>query len=306
MIYPKRLTPGDTVGVIAPASPPDLHFLHKSVPFLNELGLHVKIAPHVSSTYGYLAGRDEDRLQDLHMMFADREVKAVICAGGGFGTSRIVDSIDFSLIKKNPKVFWGYSDITYLHTAIRQKTGLVTFHGPMLSSDIGKDNFDSFSKSMFTQLFQPTLLHYTESISPLRVIAEGEATGRLVGGNLSLLVNSIGSSYEIDTKNRLLLIEDTGEEPYRLDSFFSQLKLAGKFEEAAGVVVGDFNEAAPKKREKSLSLQEVLDHYFLDLDIPVLSGFKIGHCLPHYAVPLGSKAALSSVSRSLSIQPGVS
>ncbi|MFG6149748.1 S66 peptidase family protein [Halobacillus sp. B23F22_1] len=306
MIIPKRLRHGSTVGVIAPASPPNLRSLQKAIPFLNGLGLNVKVAPHVSSIYGYLAGSDEQRLHDFHMMFADSEVDAIICAGGGFGTSRIVNSIDYKMVKQNPKIFWGYSDITYLHTALRQKTGLVTFHGPMLSSDVGKKEFDPLSKSMFSQLFHPTLLEYSESVSPLHVISEGEAAGKLVGGNLSLLVNTIGSKYEIHTKNRLLLIEDIGEEPYRIDSFLSQLKLAGKLDEAAGIVVGDFKDAAPKKREESLSLQEVLDYYFANLNKPVISGFKIGHCLPHYAVPLGSESTLSSRSKSLSVQPGVS
>ncbi|MFC7063849.1 S66 peptidase family protein [Halobacillus seohaensis] len=306
MMYPKRLHPGQTVGVIAPASPPNLKHLHQSIPFLNELGLHVKIAPHVTSTYGYLAGTDKERVYDLHMMFADRDVDAIICAGGGYGTSRIADSINYKLIKQNPKIFWGYSDITYLHTAIQKKTGLVTFHGPMLSSDVGKEHFDSFSKSMFHQLFQPTLLHYTDAISPLNVISDGVATARLVGGNLSLLVNSIGSPYEIETKDKLLFIEDVGEEPYRIDSFLSQLKLSGKLDEAAGIVVGDFNDAEPKKRNESLTLDQVLHHYFANLDIPVLSGFKIGHCLPHFAVPLGSKATLSSLTASLTIEAGVS
>ncbi|MCP3030276.1 LD-carboxypeptidase [Halobacillus sp. A1] len=306
MIYPNRLQPGQTVGVIAPASPPDLNHLQRAIPFLNELGLHVKVAPHVSCTYGYLAGTDEQRLNDLHMMFADRDVDAIICAGGGYGTGRIADSIDYKLIKKHPKIFWGYSDLTYLHTAIRQNSGLVTFHGPMLSSDIGKDDFDDFSKSMFHQLFQPVTLNYTQDISPLHVISEGEAEGRLVGGNLSLLVNSIGSDYELNTKNKLLFIEDIGEEPYRIDSFLSQLQLSGKLEDAAGIVIGDFKDSQPKKRNESLSLEQVLHHYLAHLEKPVVSGFKIGHCLPHFAIPLGTKARLSSFSKTLVIQPGVS
>ncbi|WP_179134069.1 LD-carboxypeptidase [Halobacillus massiliensis] len=305
MIFPKRLKPGQTIGVIAPASPPNLTNLHKAIPFFNSLGLHVKVAPHVSSTYGYLAGSDEERLHDLHLMFSDRTIDAVFCAGGGFGTSRIVDQIDYKLIQKHPKIFWGYSDITYLHTAIRQKTGLITFHGPMLSSDIGKDDFDAFSTLMFNQLFHPTELTYSESINPLHTLSEGEGSGELVGGNLSLLVNTIGSPYEIDSKGKLLLIEDIGEEPYRIDSFLSQLKLSGKLSEAAGIVVGDFKDAEPKKREESLSLEKVFDHYFSDLDVPVISGFKIGHCLPHYAVPLGAKAELSTITKTLTIQPGV-
>ncbi|ARI75587.1 S66 peptidase family protein [Halobacillus mangrovi] len=305
MILPKRLQKGDTVGVIAPASPPNLKNLEQAIPFLENLGLNVKVAPNVSKTYGYLAGTDQERLDDLHAMFADSEVNGIICAGGGYGTGRIVSSIDFDLIQANPKIFWGYSDITYLHTAIRQKTGLVTFHGPMLSSDVGKDSFEERSEKMFHQLFQPETLQYTASFSPLQTIADGEAEGELVGGNLSLLVNTMGSAYELDTKGKLLLIEDIGEEPYRIDSFLSQLKLAGKLEEAAGIVVGDFSEAEPKKRGKSLTLEEVYDYYFAGLNKPVVSGFKIGHCQPHFAVPLGTKARLSSQSKTLTIEPGV-
>ena len=306
MIRPKRLQKGNTVGVIAPSSPPDLHHLEQAIPFLEQqLGLHVKIGAHVSSKYGYLAGEDQERIADLHHMFIDPEIDGIICAGGGYGTGRLVTEVDYSIIKKNPKVFWGYSDITFLHTAIRQQTGLVTFHGPMLSSDVGTKNFDEGSKSMFKQLFEPTLIHYTEAKSPLNIYAEGEAEGEVVGGNLSLLVNTIGTPFEIDTKDKLLLVEDVGEEPYRIDSFFNQLKLAGKFDEAAGMIIGDFSQTTSVKRKETLSLSQVYDYYFSHLDKPVLSGFKIGHCLPHYAVPLGTRATLSSTTKTLLVDAGV-
>ncbi|SEH69270.1 muramoyltetrapeptide carboxypeptidase [Halobacillus karajensis] len=306
MIRPKRLQKGDTVGVVAPASPPDLKHLHQAIPFLNQqLGLQVKIGAHVSSKYGYLAGKEQERIEDLHHMFLDPEIDGIICAGGGYGTGRLVTEIDYSIIKENPKVFWGYSDITFLHTAIRQQTGLVTFHGPMLSSDVGIENFDEVSKSMFQQLFKPTAIHYTEVKSPLHIHAEGEATGEVVGGNLSLLVNSIGTPFEIDTKGKLLLVEDVGEEPYRIDSFFNQLKMAGKFNEAIGIIIGDFSQTTPVKTKETLSLSQVFDHYFTSMNKPVLSGFKIGHCLPHYAVPLGTMATLSSTKKSLVVDAGV-
>ncbi|MFD2925129.1 S66 peptidase family protein [Halobacillus naozhouensis] len=305
MLLPKKLKSGDTVGVVAPASPPNLSNLQCSLHFLHQLGLHVKIAPHVRSEYGYLAGTDSQRLEDLHTMFADSSISGIICAGGGYGTSRIARFIDYKLIKRNPKIFWGYSDITFLHTSIQQQTGLVTFHGPMLCSDVGKENFDPLSKSMFQQLFEPMVLTYSEAISPLNIISHGEACGEIVGGNLSLLVNSIGSAYEMDTRNKLLLIEDVGEEPYRIDSFLSQLKLAGKLDQAAGVIIGDFSKATPKNPEGSLTLEQVFNFYFSSLKKPVLSGFKIGHCLPHFAVPLGSLATLSSPSKTLKINPGV-
>ncbi|WP_079526606.1 S66 peptidase family protein [Halobacillus hunanensis] len=305
MLLPKKLKPGDTIGVIAPASPPNLSNLQRSIHFLNQLGLHVKVAPHVRSEYGYLAGTDSQRLEDLHTMFADPSINGIICAGGGYGTSRIAPFIDYKLINRNPKVFWGYSDITFLHTSIRQQTGLVTFHGPMLCSDVGKENFDPLSKAMFQQLFEPTRLIYSDAVSPLQIISHGEACGEIVGGNLSLLVNSIGSAYEVDTINKLLLIEDVGEEPYRIDSFLSQLKLAGKLDQSAGIIVGDFSKATPKHPEDSLTLEQVFNYYFSSLMKPVVSGFKIGHCLPHFAVPLGSQAALSSSTKSLKVNPGV-
>ncbi|PKR77549.1 LD-carboxypeptidase [Halalkalibacillus sediminis] len=305
MILPERLHKGDKVGVIAPASPPNLSNLKKAIPFFENLGLEVEVAPHVEKVHGYLAGTDEQRLEDLHSMFINPEINAIVCAGGGFGTSRIADNIDFQLIKENPKIFWGYSDITYLHTAIRQETGLVTFHGPMLASDIGKEDFHPLSKKSFDQLFKPSEMIYDESISRLEAISEGEASGQIVGGNLSLLVNSLGGPYEIETEDRLLFIEDIGEEPYRVDSFLSQLKLAGKLDEAAGVIIGDFNDAEPKKEGPSFTLNEVLEDYFAEMCKPVIKGFQIGHCQPHFAIPFGTKAVISSAHKTLTIQPGV-
>lgn len=305
MILPKSLQPGDTIGVIAPASPPNIPNLKKAIPFFENLGLNVKLGKYVEEVHGYLAGTDEQRLKDLHNMFEDDEVDGIIGAGGGYGTGRIAASIDYELIKANPKIFWGYSDITYLHTAIRQQTGLVTFHGPMLASDIGKEDFHDHSKQSFNQLFKPKTIVYDKTYSSLSTISEGEAEGRIVGGNLSLIVNSLGGPYEINTKDQILFIEDVDEPPYRIDSFLSQLKHAGKLNDAAGIIVGDFNNAKPKKDRPSLTLEEVLDDYFKPLNVPVLSGFKIGHCQPHFAIPLGTKAYLSTKTKTLTIEPGV-
>ncbi|MYL48917.1 LD-carboxypeptidase [Halobacillus litoralis] len=302
MMKPERLNQGDTVGVIAPASPPDLKNLDKGLSFLESLGLKVKLGDHVKEKHGYLAGNDEERLEDFHQMFQDPDVAAIFCAGGGYGTGRIVSTIDYATVKANPKIFWGYSDITCLHTAIRQETGLVTFHGPMLCSDNGKEDFDTESEKMFQQLLEPEVIHYDERLSPLEVIAEGEASGEVVGGNLSLLVNGMGTPYEIDTKGKLLLMEDVGEQPYRLDSFFNQLKLAGKLEDAAGIILGDFSGS---ETEDGLTLSQVFEDYFSQLNKPVIAGFKMGHCLPHYSIPFGTDAVLSSHKKSLMIQPGV-
>lgn len=303
-IKPLRLNKGDTIGVIAPASPPNKDNLKRSLSFLEELGLKVKMGDHVYDQYGYLAGKDEDRLADLHKMFLDKEIKAIICAGGGYGTGRIASQIDYSLIKNNPKIFWGYSDITFLHTAIRQQTGLVTFHGPMLASDIGKEDADPLSKQYFNQLFEPFVLDYPEGVSNLEALVDGNASGILTGGNLSLLASTIGTPYEIDTKNKLLLIEDINEEPRAVDRMLNQLHMAGKLEDAAGLIIGDFNNCVPQ-RDLSLELDEVLDTYIKKVNKPALKGFNIGHCSPHISFPLGVKAELDATNKKLTIESGI-
>jgi muramoyltetrapeptide carboxypeptidase len=303
-IKPLRLNKGDTIGVIAPASPPNKDNLKRSLSFLEELGLKVKMGDHVYDQYGYLAGKDEDRLADLHKMFLDKEIKAIICAGGGYGTGRIASQIDYSLIKNNPKIFWGYSDITFLHTAIHQQTGLVTFHGPMLASDIGKEDADPLSKQYFSQLFEPFVLDYPEGVSNLETLVDGNASGILTGGNLSLLASTIGTPYEIDTKNNLLLIEDINEEPRAVDRMLNQLYMAGKLEDAAGLIIGDFNNCVPQ-RDPSLELDEVLDTYIKKVNKPALKGFNIGHCSPHISVPLGVKAELDATNKKLTIESGI-
>ncbi|WP_026907698.1 S66 peptidase family protein [Paucisalibacillus globulus] len=304
MLLPKALKKGDTIGVIAPASPPNMNRLRNAIPFFTYLGLCVKLGKNIEKVHGYLAGTDEERLADFHDMIADDAINAIIFSRGGYGTGRFVDAIDYDLIAKNPKIIWGYSDITYLHTAIRQKTGLVTFHGPMLASDVADPDFDSISATSFLQLVEPTPLQYNECISQLEVLVEGEGTGTLVGGNLALLTSTLGTEYEIDTKGKILLLEDIDEQPYRVDSMLNQLRLAGKLEQAAGIIIGDFANAEPKS-EPSLTLDEVFQHYLGGVSVPVMSGFKIGHCFPHFAVPLGVPATLKTIDKTLSIMPGV-
>lgn len=302
---PLRLQKGDTIGIIAPSSPPNLENLHRSLSFIEQLGLNVKMGKHVESVNGYLAGTDDERLSDLHDMLKDPEIKGIICAGGGYGSGRYADRIDFQLMSEQPKIFWGYSDITFLHTTIGQFANVVTFHGPMLASDVGKDTFQELSARMFNQLFEPIELHYTDEISPLTTLSGGVAQGELVGGNLSLLMSALGSKYEIDTRGKILLLEDVTEEPYQIDRMLNQLRLAGKLNEVAGIVVGDFAKSEPQKRKDTLTLQAVLEHYLGDLGKPVVSGFKIGHCQPHFAVPLGVEARLDGDAKTLTILPGV-
>lgn len=303
-IRPKRLQKGDTIGIISPSSPPDPESLEKSLAFLEELGLKWKFGKHAKKINGYLAGTDEERLEDLHDMFKDPEIKGIICSSGGYGAARFTDQIDLQLMQENPKIFWGFSDITFLHTAMGLYSNLVTFHGPMLGPNIGQDTFEELSGKMFQQLFDPMELHYTEAVSPLETISPGVAEGEIVGGNLSLLTRGIGTKYEVDTKGKLLLIEDIGEEPARIDGLLNQLRMTGKLADATGIIVGDFARTETKKRW-TLTLAEVFEHYFKELGKPVVKGFKIGHCEPHFAVPLGVKAKLDGNQKTLTILPGV-
>ncbi|QVY61878.1 S66 peptidase family protein [Cytobacillus gottheilii] len=303
-IKPKRLQKGDTIGIISPASPPNAENLERSFSFLEQLGLKYKVGNHVYAQNGYLAGEDEERLKDLHEMFLDQEVKAIFCAGGGYGTARIAAQIDYELIRNHPKIFWGYSDITFLHTAIRQKTGLVTFHGPMLASDLGKEHADELSKQYVSQLFEPQELRYPEHLSKLETIVSGTAEGELIGGNLCLITSTLGTAFELDTKGKLLLLEDIHEEPRNVDRMLNQLQMAGKLEDAAGFIIGDFNDCEPK-RDASLSLDEVIDYYIQKTKKPAVKGFKIGHCSPHFSVPLGVKAVLHADQKEFIIENGV-
>ncbi|PFA67084.1 LD-carboxypeptidase [Bacillus sp. AFS015802] len=306
MIKPSKLKKGDTVGVIAPASPPKTEPLQKGIRFLEELGLNVKTGKSVHKKYGYLAGEDKERAEDIHEMFGDRNIKAIFCACGGFGTGRIVSKLDFDLIRNNPKIFWGYSDITFLHTAIHQQTGLVTFHGPMLSSDIGLDDVHEASKESFRQLFQTEDFDYTYDKPQLEVLVEGAASGPMIGGNLTLLVSTLGTPYEVNTEGKLLFIEDIDEEPYQVDRMVNQLKMANKFTEASGIIIGDFKNCEPKKRERSLTLDEVLTEHIKSAGKPVMKGFKIGHSSPSIAIPVGSIGTMNTLDQTLKIESGIS
>ncbi|GAA4715157.1 S66 peptidase family protein [Brevibacillus fulvus] len=302
MCRPARLSAGDTIGIIAPASCGEYEKIVEAARFFEQKGLRIRYGEAIAKRHGYLAGTDRERIDDLQRMFADPEVKAIFCARGGYGTGRIAAELDYELIAQNPKIFWGYSDITFLHVALQQKAGLVTFHGPMLTSDIAVEQPDPLTLQTFEQLFAPQPLCYDESISPLQTLVEGEAEGTIIGGNLCLLVSTLGTEFEIDTKGKLLLIEEVDEEPYRIDRMLNQLKMAGKFADAAGILLCDFSNCGPMKRQESLTLEQVFADHVVPAGKPTLLGFRIGHCSPNLAVPFGVKARLSTTNKSLTIE----
>lgn len=303
-IKPRRLQKGDTVGVIAPASPPNFEKLKRGIHVVERMGLKVKLGKHLDEKIGYLAGTDEERLSDFHEMFRDKAVKAIFCARGGYGTARLATMVDYELIKKNPKIFLGYSDITFLHISIYQKTNLVTFHGPMIGTDLGREDVDPLSIRYFQQLFDTEGITYTNKLSPLKVLVEGVASGPIVGGNLSILTSTLGTPFEIDTRGKLLFIEDVNEEPHVIDRMLNQLYMAGKLDNLSGFLIGDFHNCNSRS-ELTILLDDVINHYVNLVNKPALKGFKIGHCSPHISIPLGSYAVLNTFEKKLQIESGI-
>lgn len=296
----KRLTTGDTVALIAPASPSDYSKVEKAVAYLAAMGYKVKTGKSVVSSRGYLAGEDKLRADDINCMFADEEVAAVFCLRGGYGSQRILDMLDYELIANNPKIFIGYSDITALLNAIHQECGLITFHGPMggdFAGGLGKPTKAAMKKAL--ECLEP--IGEVANPEPPEVISEGAAQGVLVGGNLSIIAASLGTPYEIDARGRILLLEDVFEEPYSVDRMLTHLRLAGKLEDAAGIVLGDWGNSEPEEPEKSLSLDEVFRDIFGNIGKPVLKGYKIGHCKPNLTIPIGAMAALDTCRKSFCI-----
>ncbi|SER85160.1 S66 peptidase family protein [Salipaludibacillus aurantiacus] len=303
LIKPKKLKEGSVIGVASPAGIPDKEKSLKAGKRLESMGFTVRFGDALGRNYGYLAGTDKERAAEINDLFQDKTIDAVVCSCGGYGAPRIAPLLNYELIRANPKVFWGYSDVTFLHTAIRQEAGLLTFHGPMLSSDLGHDEaLHPLTEEHLRFLKHPGKLTYTEAAGRLEALVEGVADGWLVGGNLTLLVNSLGTPYEIDTKGALLFIEETEEEPYQIDRMLNQLKLAGKFKDARGILLCDFNDCRPKKRKPSFSLKELFEHYIVPAGKPVLSGFKAGHCTPNFLFPAGAKSRMNTYAKTVMIE----
>ncbi|WP_242142525.1 MULTISPECIES: LD-carboxypeptidase [unclassified Bacillus cereus group] len=300
MIYPNALKQGDTVMIIAPSGPPALENVLKGVNVLQEMGLSVIMGKSVYEKYGYLAGSDQVRLDDIHEAFTNNEVKAIFCARGGYGSARLLPHIQYELIQQNRKIFWGYSDITALHIAFSRYANLVTFHGPMIE-ELGK-GIDSLSLSSFNQLFHPysSILTTSECIVPAPSCF---TTGTLIGGNLTVLTSTLGSPFEIDTVNKIVLLEDIGEEPYRIDRMLNQLHLSGKFNTCRGVIFTSCHDCIPSK--PSQSLQTILYEYFAPHHIPVLFGLPIGHISPNIGIPLGITVTMNTNRNTVSIPSGI-
>lgn len=284
------LRPEGTIALIAPAGPAALD-VEKAGQWIRSRGYDLRILPGVYERDGYLAGSDKTRLNDLHTAFADPEVDAIFCLRGGYGTPRLLDSLDFELLRGNPKPFVGYSDITALHLAINRYAGFVTFHGPMLNADLLGAKQPPTESSLLGMLrgdlgAGSVLAH--PAAFPLTTLEPGIACGRLLGGNLSMVAAVMGTPYEIDADGIILFIEDVNEPIYRIDRLLTHLRLAGKLAQVAGVLVGDVAGVEP------VALERLLKQTFAPLCIPVLSGWRSGHCDPNLTLPMGAWVRLDA------------
>ncbi|WP_026210060.1 S66 peptidase family protein [Flexithrix dorotheae] len=299
IIKPQPLKKGDTIGIVAPASAvPDPERVKEFVSFLESKGYKVMIGEHVFERFGYLAGTDEQRASDINKMFENPEVKAIIAARGGWGGARLLELIDYELIKNNPKIIMGYSDVTSLLLGINHKTDLITFHGPVGISDWNKFTLKNFTKLAIKNKTIKLKGHKKdeEDLEKGRfMINGGKATGKLYGGNLTVLCTMIGSEYLPDFSGSILLIEDVGERVYKVDRYLVQLKLAGVLDKVAGIVFSSCNSCDPEEiPEKGFSLKQILQQNIEPLGIPAFFGTMIGHIDEQYTLPIGMEVEINA------------
>lgn len=297
---PRALKKGDLIGLIAPSgSVREGAQVDRAVAALKGLGFAVKEGASCRASYGYLAGNDAGRAADVNAFFADPAICGIVCMKGGYGTPRILDLLDYATIARNPKVFVGYSDITGIHLALNRLSRLVTFHGPMGISDVLLEG-EAYSTGSWLSAITSTSalgrLAAPEGAEGPRVLVPGRARGELIGGNLSLVAALMGTPYGLDARGKILFFEDIDERPYRVDRMLTQLRLAGTFEDCAGVVLGDWKSCDPEEGKPSLSLEEVFRDVIAPAGKPLIMGLRAGHCSPTMSFPFGAEAFLDAES----------
>ncbi|HXX39717.1 MAG TPA: LD-carboxypeptidase [bacterium] len=296
---PRALVPGDTIGLVSPSGPTtrDGAATPRTITLartrLLGAGFRTVLAQHALEVRGYLAGRDDDRVADLHAMFADPAVAGVLCVRGGYGAHRLLDALDYDLIGSHPKVFIGYSDITALHLAFHTRAGFVTFHGPMTTALSQADPHDFLECLRAVTRPEPLgMLVNPPGAPPIETLVPGEAEGELIGGNAALLTGLLGTPYEPEFMDRLLFLEDVGDRLYRLDRKLAHLRLAGVLERVAGIIIGECR--YPLEQGSALALRQILDDLIVPLGKPAIYGLACGHGDYHLTLPVGVRTHLDA------------
>ena len=299
---PRRLAKGDLLGIICPASPvADAARIERGVRYLESLGYRVTVGANAAKSDGYLAGSDAERADDIHAMFVDARVKGIFCARGGYGTGRLLGLLDYRRIARHPKIFVGYSDITALMIALWKKCGLVTYHGPMSAVEMAGD-IDPFTEE--------SLWRTLTSAAPGMTAARGEPSadtrrvrGRLLGGNLSLIASIMGTPWEPDFRSVILFLEETGEDPYRVDRMIVQLAHAGAAPRAAATVIGQFTSCVAREGGgPTRPLEASFDDFAAQAKGPVVRGFPFGHEKRMATLPVGIRARLEAGAGTLTLE----
>lgn len=298
VIKPFRLKKGDLIGIISPGSSPSNPLsIENGVKYLERLGYRVELGENVGKSNGYLAGSDKERADDLNYMFRNKNVKAIFCLRGGYGSSRILDKINYKQIRSNPKIFVGYSEITSLQMAFLKKSGLASFAGPMVAPDFGGD-VSVYSEEYFWRILTSNKkigrLKYPHN-DKLAAISSGNASGKILGGNLAVFASMIGTEYFPDVKDKILLLEDVDELPYRVDRYLNQLRITKVIKKVKGIILGSFVDCfEPDPNKKTLTLGEVMEDYLKDLKIPVIYTFPHGHIKDKMTIPFGINVKMNA------------
>lgn len=301
LIKPERLKAGDTVTIFAPSGVEyEKLRLQLSIESLEALGLKVKVAEHVMGRYGYFPAEDEVRAADLNKAFADKESKALVALKGGWGAARILPYIDFDLIAKNPKILLGYSDVTALLCPIYERTGLITFHGPIAGSAWGNFSAQNVREILFEgkaqhmENPQDKGEYLTVRENRIQTIHSGKAEGRLIGGNLTVLTALQGTPYFPDMKGKILMLEDIGENIYRVDRMLTQLALGGHLKDCSGVVLGGWTDVNTDGGFGDFSLMDIFEQHFGGLSKPVFTGAMFGHISEKRTMPVGCNVKIDA------------
>ncbi len=310
-ILPKRLEPGNVIGLVTPGSPITKEQLDGAVKQLEDMGYKTYYKPSVLSEYGYFAGTDPERADELMHMFANKEVDAIMCVRGGYGSIRILDLLDYNMIRKNPKIFIGYSDITALITSIFERTGLICFHGPLGISDYTDYTLKSFDRVLVNPTERYKYPYHREENTEdnpefdFYTIRDGKAEGELIGGNLSVLASMAGSAFTPDFENKIVYLEEIEEKTYRVDRMLTQLVQATNLRKAKGLVLGVFYKCS-ENDPPTIPLKQAIEDIVKPLNIPVAYGFPFGHIKTKMTLPTGVVAKFNATRRTLKLmEPAV-
>ncbi|HVN95860.1 MAG TPA: LD-carboxypeptidase [Syntrophorhabdaceae bacterium] len=311
-VKPKALKRGDKICIVSPASPTLTESCYERGSLaLKSMGFNVTAGRYVHNKHLLFAGEAQKRADDINAAFQDKSVKAIFCSRGGTGTSQILPYIDFSIVRDNPKIFVGYSDITAIEIAIFNQTGLVTFYGPMVSTDFGKD-LSPYTRNNFLNAITETEkpLELTNPVNrEILTVCAGKAEGLLAGGCLSIAAATLGTAYELDTRDKILFFEDVDEKPHRIDRYLMQLILAGKLQQAKGIIFGTFTRCSYLKRDAyqkyGVTLMDIIKDRITSLNIPCIFGLAFGHVTKKLTIPVGARAVLDATEGRVIIKPAV-